>query len=234
MDILTRAAPRLLIVILAIGLVGCQGSEQESGEPSGTSTPTSGGGWTHLFPGENFEGWSKHGGAATYELQDSTIIGTSVRNSENTFLCTNETYGDFELRFETRVHDSLNSGVQIRSRVRADDDRVYGPQVEIEASLEEGAEAGYIYGEGMGIGWITPDDSLEPTMVFQDGLWNQYRILADGSRIQTWVNGRQISDLTAEEIYQDHREGRICLQVHGVGDEGPYDVAWRNIQTREL
>ena len=51
----------------------------------------------------------------------------------------------------------LNSGVQIRSTLIGDKHggRVNGPQVEIEASGEKGAEAGYVYGEAIG-GWMTP------------------------------------------------------------------------------
>ena len=33
--------------------------------------------------------------------------------------------------------------------------RVNGPQVEIEATKENGAESGYVYGEALG-GWMTP------------------------------------------------------------------------------
>lgn len=225
----------LLALALALGLAGCQGTDQSTDEnASSDQMQTQESEWIRPFNGQNFDGWSKHGGAATYRVENGTVVGTSVRNSENTFMCTNATYGDFELRFETRVHDSLNSGVQIRSKIRQEDDRVYGPQVEIEASLQEGAEAGYVYGEATGRGWLHPDEELQPTTVFQDGEWNGYRVVAEGPRIRTWVNGQPIADLTHEEIYQNHREGRICLQVHGLGDEGPYEVSWRNIRVREL
>lgn len=233
-----KHAPHLIsTLMLALGvlLAGCQGSG-DAGTTTSSSAEMSAadGEWTYLFDGASIEGWTKHGGAATYAIEDSAIVGTSALNSENTFLCAPQEYGDFVLAFETRVHDSLNSGVQIRSKVRQDDDRVYGPQVEIEASLEDGAEAGYIYGEATGRGWLTPDSLLTPTQIFQDGQWNQYRVRAEGPRIQTWVNGEQMADLTHEEIYENHQTGKICLQVHGIGDEGPYTVSWRDIRIREL
>lgn len=58
---------------------------------------------------ESTDAYPKHGGAATYRMENAAVVGTTTPNSENTFLCTNETFDDFELEFETMVHDSLNS-----------------------------------------------------------------------------------------------------------------------------
>lgn len=195
--------------------------------------------WKTLFNGKNLDGWIQKNGTATYRVEDGIIIGKTTKGSPNSFLCTKEDYGDFELVFETKLYDNeLNSGVQIRSTTKEPEEgekfgRVNGPQVEIEASGDEGAEAGYIYGEAAG-GWMTPEDKLIPHKTFKDGKWNKYRVVAKGPRIQVWVNGKQISDLVDEEKYKTHPEGFIGLQVHGVGDKGPFEVAWRNIKIREL
>lgn len=227
---LSRITTSLPVAALAVlfAFVGCQGTDDGEAATSAEDEE-----WVELFDGESLEGWTKEGGEATYRVEDSSIVGTSVPNSENTFLITEQTYGDFVLEFDVRVHDSLNSGVQIRSKVR-ESGRVYGPQVEIEASLEEGAEAGYLYGEATGRGWLVPDDRLTPHTIFQDGEWNHYRVRAEGPRIRTWINGEEVIDLTHEEIYENHKEGVIGLQVHGVGDEGPYEVRWKNIRLRTL
>ena len=69
----------------------------------------------------------------------------------------------------------------------------------------------------------------------QDGEWNSFRILAQGPRIQTWINGQPIEDIADEEIYQTHPSGFIGLQVHGIREgTGPYEVAWRNIRIKRL
>ena len=231
------------IAIAALGLImliaGCAGTGTESpsaeADTNGAGdTATGTGEWTTLFDADRPDAYPKHGGAATYRMEDGAVVGTTVPNSENTFLCTNETFGDFELEFETSVHDSLNSGVQIRSKVREQEDRVYGPQVEIEAGGAAGAEAGYIYGEAMDTGWLTPEEELQPHTAFRDGAWNHYRVVAEGPRIRTWINDEPIADLTHEAAYADHREGLICLQVHGIGDDGPWEVSWRNVRVREL
>jgi len=196
-------------------------------------------GWTALFDGKSLDGWIQKNGTATYRVEDGAIVGRTAPNSPNSFLCTKDEYGDFELTFETKLfHNELNSGVQIRSKAEepkegGDFGRVNGPQVEIEASGENGAEAGYLYGESCG-GWMTPEAKLIPRKVFKDGEWNSYRIVAQGARIQTWINGEQIEDLVDEAKLASHPKGFIGLQVHGVGNKGPFEVAWRNIKIKPL
>lgn len=211
-----------------------------------------GDGWTSLFDGKTLKGWTQKNGTAKYNVVDGTIHGTTSEGSPNSFLCSDKDYGDFQLEFEVKVHDKLNSGCQIRSRTKETDGkkknekfgRVYGPQCEIEASGANGAEAGYIYGEATvtvspdGVekrGWRTPQERLKPHKAMKDGEWNKFRIVAKGPRIQTWINGQAIEDLTDEDIYKTHPKGFIGLQVHGIKrGTGPYDVAWRNIRIKEL
>lgn len=201
------------------------------------SVPAQDGAWIDLFDGETLNGWTQRNGTAVYAVEDGAIVGTTADGSPNSFLCSDAEYGDFELQFDVRVHPRLNSGVQIRSKTQGEDPRgrVNGPQVEIEASGDGGAESGYIYGEATGHGWLTPPDRLKPHKHFRDGDWNHYRVVARGPRIQTWINGTEIEDLTHEEIHQSHPSGFIGLQVHSIGrDQGPYTVAWKNIRLRTL
>jgi len=194
--------------------------------------------WVTLFDGKSLDGWIQKNGTAPYEVKDGAIVGTTAKGSPNSFLCTAKDYGDFELEFEVFLHDpQLNSGVQIRSKTKeaqggAKYGRVNGPQVEIEASGAKGAESGYVYGEAAG-GWMS--QKRTPRKVFKDGEWNKYRVLAKGPRIQTWINGTAVEDLTHEKAYETHPKGFIGLQVHGIGKRaGPYRVAWRKIRIREL
>ena len=66
-------------------------------------------------------------------------------------------------------------------------------------------------------------------------LITDFRIVAKGARIQTFINGQPVADLSHEGIYASHPKGHLGLQVHGIkkGD-GPYDVAWRNLRIRAL
>jgi len=197
-------------------------------------------GWTSLFDGKSLDGWEIKSGFATYEVKDGAIHGTTAEGSGNTFLCSTEEYGDFELEFDVKVHDKLNSGCQIRSSLKDIEKknsyggRVNGPQVEIEASP---GQAGYIYGEATGLGWLSPEpkDKGHSHKHMKNGEWNHFRIVAKGPRIQTWINGESVADLTHEEIYKTHPKGLIGLQVHGIGKKaGPFDVSWKNLKIKEL
>ncbi len=200
-----------------------------------SADPSKKGEWVDLFNGKNLDGWTQRNGTATYKVRDGAIVGTTAKGSPNSFLCTDKDYGDFELTFEVKCDNELNSGVQIRSQTKGGkpNGRVNGPQVEIEASGKNGAEAGYLYGEACG-GWMTPGDKRKPHKHFKDGEWNAYRVVAMGPNIKVWVNGEMISDLTDEKKFKSHPKGFIGLQVHGVGNRGPFEVAWRKIKLREL
>lgn len=189
-------------------------------------------GFVDLFNGTNLDGWTQRNGTATYRVEGDSIVGKTSEGSPNSFLCTDQLYGDFELKFDVKVDRELNSGVQIRSQSEGGKPagRVNGPQVEI--SLDK--MAGYVYGESAG-GWMTPDADRKPHDTFQDGEWNSYHVVAFGNKIETWINGKQISDLTHEERFQSHPKGFIGLQVHGIGrGQGPYEVRWRNLKLRDL
>ena len=75
------------------------------------TTGAKAGEWVELFDGKTLNGWSIHSGYANYRVEDGEIVGTAVKGSPNTFLCTNKEYGDFILEFEVKCDPRLNSGV---------------------------------------------------------------------------------------------------------------------------
>ena len=213
------------------------------------TTGATAGEWTDLFDGKTLNGWSVHSGYANYRVADGTIVGTAVKGSPNTFLCTNKEYGDFILEFEVKCDPRLNSGVQIRSQIAQDPmffvfrgsdgrprqrlvppDRVYGYQVEI-ASAESGTSGG-IYDEARrGMFLADLADKPDARRAFKNDWWNKYRIECKGSSIKTWVNDVPCADLRDSM----NAKGTIGLQVHGLGRNFfPYQVRWRNLRIREL
>ena len=196
-------------------------------------------GFRPLFDGKTLTGFTIRSGTATYKVEDGAIVGTTAEGSGNTFLTTDKEYGDFELTFEVKVDNALNSGVQIRSHVAPENgfqpklggklpkDRLYGPQVEISTD----GMAGRIYDEARRGRWLdTKEPTAETKGAFKKGEWNQYRVLAQGDRIQTWVNGIPIADVRDGE----DAKGHIGLQVHGIArGTGPFQVRWKNLMIRE-
>jgi hypothetical protein len=181
-----------------------------------------------IFDGKTLDGWTQYNGLATYRVEDGAIVGRTAKNSPNSFLCSDRAYCDFELLVDVMVDPGLNSGIQIRSRSSKDFNkgRVHGPQVEIETAP---GESGYIYGEATGRGWLSPKQEKKDG--YKNDQWNTYRIVAVGPRIQTFINDVAIEDLTDEKSSQC---GFIGLQVHGVGNRGPFEVRWRNIKIKDL
>ncbi len=201
--------------------------------------------FTSLFDGTSLDGWEVKGGKAKYEARDGAIVGTTVEGSPNTFLCTKKDYGDFELVLDVKCDKALNSGIQIRSHTYEKETvpegaknkkgrpagTVFGYQCEI-AEGEKGT-SGSFYDEARRGRFLDDQEKKADAAkkAFKDNEWNTYRIVAQGDRIRSWVNGVPTAD------FRDtlDKSGFIGLQVHSIrAGLGPYSVQGRNIKLREL
>lgn len=206
-----------LVLVLVLTMLSCQ-----SGKDEQTKT-------YDLFNGKNLDGWVQLNGTAQFKVGDGMIIGSTVVGSPNSFLCTENEFGDFILELEVWVDPELNSGIQIRSHSYEDynNGRVHGYQVEIDPS--DRAWSGGIYDEGRR-GWLYDlEDNEEARKAFLVNDWNHYKIEAIGSHIKTWINGVPAADL----VDTVDASGFIGLQVHSHAKAG-LEVKWRNIRIRDL
>jgi len=184
--------------------------------------------WKPLFNGKNLKGWKILNGKAEYKVVDGAIVGISKMNTDNTFLATDEDYGDFILEFDFKVDNSLNSGVQFRSQSLKDyrNGRVHGYQFEIDPAPR--AWTGGIYDEARRM-WLYPMSyNPEGGQAFKHGEWNKARIEAIGNSIRTWVNGVHCASLWDNMTLK----GFIALQVHAIYSEeqAGKTVSWRDIR----
>lgn len=185
--------------------------------------------WQSLFDGKTLDGWVQRNGKALYTVEDGAIVGTTVLNTPNSFLCTEKMYADFVLELEFLVEPGMNSGIQIRSHSykHYKNYRVHGYQVEIDTSSR--AWSGGIYDEGRR-GWLYDlKDKPEAGAAFKQGQWNHYKIEAIGDRIRTWVNGIPAADLKDDMT----ATGFISLQVHSSKEAGK-KIKWRNIRIQDI
>jgi hypothetical protein len=195
-----------------------------------------------LFNGKDLSGWSKRGGEAAYTIENDAIVGRSKPDTSNTFLATDQEYGDFELELDFKIDDpKFNSGVQIRSHARpqGNGERVYGYQVEIDPRPDRGWTGGIYYEAGSKAreaGWLNDLSKNDAARnAFKLGEWNHLRIVAQGRRVQTWINGVPAADFTETNDAAYSPQGFIALQVHSVGSEKePKEVRWRNIRLTNL
>lgn len=204
-------------------------------------------GWVNLFNGKDLDGWVARGGKAKYSVENGELVGRSVPNTPNSFLCTAKSYRDFILELEFKADPNLNSGVQVRSEVVEDGKtvksagktikgspggKVFGYQIEIDPDVKRGRLwTGGIYDESRRAWLKDLKDNEAARKAFKGGEWNHLRIECKDDDIKTWING-----VAAAELHDDATPtGFIGLQVHGVKDKKePLEVRFRDIKIKEL
>jgi hypothetical protein len=188
-------------------------------------------GWQKLFNGKDLTGWKKLAGAASYTVEDGTLVGTTVLNTGNTFLVTEKEYGDFILELDAKT-EKINSGVQTRSHFDAAGNegkgRVFGRQVEFDPSDRKWS--GGIYDEARRM-WLYPLE-LNPVSkdAFKVGEFNHIKIECIGNTMKTWVNGVA----TAYVVDTLDKKGFIGLQVHAVDkpEDANQKIYFKNINIK--
>lgn len=176
-----------------------------------------------LFDGKTFAGWE--GDIDTvWRIEDGAFVAGSLdkKQEKNNFLATTKKYGDFELTLKWKLEGTegfVNGGVQFRTERIPNHHEVSGYQ----ADLGKGYD-GALYDESRRkkmLAQPTPEVLAKAQKPL--GEWNDYRIRAEGNRIQIWLNGVQTVDYTETQgvVLQDGKSmviqptGIIAVQIHG-------------------
>ena len=178
----------LLAVVLLAG--GCG---DDAIEPEGTGNPeasTQGAepntltaeeqavGFKLIFNGEDLTGWEVPGN--NWEVQDGTIARTGKGGGIDYMV--ERVPDDFELRFEWKISPGGNSGVYYRPGQ-------YEYQILDNERHRDGQDprtnAAAVY-----YAFAPTKDATRPP-----GEWNDGRILAEGTRIEHWLNGEKVVDI---------------------------------------
>ena len=212
-------------------------------------------GWVDLFNGKDLTGWVQRGGKASYTVENGVLVGSSVVDTPNSFLCTEKNYDNFILELEFKCNPKLNSGVQVRSECFETEKklnlngkdkvipagRVHGYQIEID--MDPGKKrwwVGGIYDEARRA-WLFPGAlggdgkafTEQGARLAKQEDWNKFRVECIGSSIKTFLNGEQRAAITDSMT----PTGLIGLQVHGVGKDKAKEgmkVCWRNIRIKPV
>nr|WP_294870309.1 DUF1080 domain-containing protein [uncultured Pedobacter sp.] len=196
----------ICLALLLSFLSGCQLSNKN----------ISGKHFTSLFDGKTFNGWQGDT-IKTWQIKDGAITGGSLSQEvpENDFLVTSNSYSDFKLRLKFKLtgnHGFVNAGVQFRSQ------RLTNPPNEMKG-YQGDIGPGYwasLYDESRrNITLAMPDSALIAKSLKPDD-WNDFEILAEGSRIRIFLNGHQTIDYK-ETDPNIPESGFIGLQIHGGG-----------------
>ena len=244
-----RVPPRVagpLVLALAAALGGCAAAQETEDDVSDADTPaaaaagdSAAGEWRPLFDGRSLEGWRtyrKTGAPAGWEVANGELTRTGPGGD----IVTTEQFDDFELELEWKVEPGGNSGIMYRATEEAAN--AYETGIEMQVLDDSGhadgrsrlTAAGSVYGL-----YPAPEGVVKPA-----GEWNAARIVADGSHVEHWLNGRKIAEFELGSPDWERRvrgskfvewpgfgrarRGHIVLQDHG--DR----VAYRNIRIRAL
>ena len=167
-----------------------------------------------LFDGKTLAGWE--GDAAWWRVEAGEIRGGSLTTKvpKNFFLATEKSYQNFDLRVKLRLTGTgfVNSGIQMRSVRVPNSSEMSGYQVDFGKGWY-----GKIYDESRRNKVIAESkDAAAVLAAVKEGEWNEYRILAEGNRIRSWVNGVPALDYVETEP-NIAADGKIGIQIHSGG-----------------
>jgi hypothetical protein len=217
--------------------------------------------WIHLFNGKNLEGWvvkcrpQDNDKTDYWKVVDGTITAETPAGSKHHYiwLVTRREFDDFELRLQVQTYASTtgNSGVQVRSRYDDAAGWLDGPQVDIHPPGPW--RCGFIYDETREAKvWLFPDVGRPANAKPQhapegwkwyhadnNDRWNDVKIICQGTRIQTFINGVAVADYDGAGRLDDaaHRKhnvglkGHVGLQIHP-GQQ--LLIRFKDIRLREL
>lgn len=143
-------------------------------------------GSVELFDGESLNGWSVVDGSKShFEVADGAI---HVSNGPG-FLQTETTHADFMLQIQARTNgDALNSGVFFRAISGTVEAPSHGYEMQIQNGYEDNDRT---QPADFGTGAIFRRAAAR-YIVANDHEWLTATLIAQGSRIASWVNGYQV------------------------------------------
>jgi hypothetical protein len=238
----TDAAPAWLAVAL---LAGC-GSDEVIDPAECVNRLTAAeaaAGWRLLFDGSSLDGWR------TYR-EDSVGPGWGIENGciarlrttrlgMGADIITDEQFGDFELKLEWRISEGGNSGIFIRGDESGDTIHYTGYEMQVLDNVGHSDSENPTHRSGAYYDMIGPEhDTTRPV-----GEWNRVHIIANGPRVEFWLNEKLTarfeqgspewralygrSKFTDRPAYGTLLEGHIGFQDH-------FDKVWfRNIRILE-
>lgn len=222
---------RALKVVGAVALTACVAGVSASVALSGPDSVS-------LFNGKDLTGWTRPNGQPPPGGWEVTADGAIHRARQAGDIVTERTFENFVLEFEFKAAPGANSGVKYRwGRYGREN---VGMEYQVLADKNENPAAPGIHSTAALYDLIAPAPLKMPKPATE---WNRARIVADGNKIEHWLNGEKVVSVTLgspewtralqKSKFKQHEDfgakpGRILLQEHGG------EVWFRNIRLTEL
>ena len=181
-----------------------------------TLTPKeSAGGWTLLFDGKSLNGWmsrptSEKDKSGDWKVESGALVcGGTVPS----WIATDATFANFNLKLEFRGPEKVNSGVFLRSQ-KEGQPHVTGYELQIWDYQPAGYNTGSLVGSIK-----APETKILPNQ------WNSYEITAEGDHFVIVLNGKKLLDARNAQ----HASGVIGFQC-----QKDNRIEFRNIKLRPI
>lgn len=187
-------------------------------------------GFTKVFNGRNFDGWS--GPTENYEIQNGALV---CKPGKGGTIFTKEQYGDFAARLEFKLPPGGNNGLAIR--YPGEGDTAYVGMCELQvldntSDKYKNLDPRQFHGSAYGIA------AAEKGFLRPVGEWNFQEVTVQGSRIKVELNGTVIldSDLSKINDFMANKQHPGLKRTTGhFGFAGHSDpVAFRNVHLKRL
>ena len=169
-----------------------------------------------LFNGKDLNGWHTVDNNM-WSVENGMITSGTLNEmvKHNTFLVSDETFQNFELKLSFRLVGTegfVNSGFQVRSVSVENSNEMSGYQIDAGDGWW-----GKLYDESRRNRVIAePKDMADIDKAVKRGEWNDYRILCDGRLIRSWINSVPSIEYTETNL-QLPQDGHIGIQLHSGG-----------------
>ncbi len=223
------------MLLMLTMLTACSPEREEVLESGRSASARQEEGFISLFDGETLSGWHRHTGlpgdrvGGKWTVVEGAIVGDQDPPGYGGFLVTDEKYGDFVLKLQTKLDYPVDSGIFLRVGE-------HGKSHQVTLDYRPDGYIGAIY-----LPWTQGmvEENPEGREYFEEDAWNDLKIRIEGepARIQVWLNGHLITDFQHTEATTEGvpRRGYIGLQVHpGDAYEAGNKVRFRNIRIKPL
>ena len=183
-----------------------------------------------IFDGLTYTGWE--GDKDFFRIEKGAIVAGALDRKipTNQFLCTEENYGDFELRMKVKFTSrENNAGIQFRTSRIPNNHEVIGYQADV-GFIPGRPVWGCLYDESRRNKFLVEPSAEKVLKILKPDSWNDYLIRCEGSHIQFWLNGEPIMEYL-EEDESIPQSGVICVQIHG---GTPAEAWYKDIEIKAL
>ncbi len=197
--------------------------------------------WQALFEGKNLSAWKVYRKSAdtpvTWAIEEGGLLAWRKGGGD---LATKDTFADFELELEWKLSPGGNSGIMFGVDENSNRPWHSGPELQLLDDTKHRDGKNALTSSGALYALYAPKKAAAKPA----GEWNTQRVVVRAGRIQSWLNGELVVDVTVDSDDWKARvakskfapfpqfakvsPGRILLQDHG-------DPVWfRKIRIRRL